>query len=231
MSTTTCIPLSEAEIERLKAIIKPGAARVKTYPEHWINGSDESLSYCHACAEMEVSRLRKEEPDGEYRVAGGYGTEGDSTPFCENCGKRLENTLTDYGCEEEVSHFLRYGFTPLCDDDCYSLDQCVMSRGWVCHENPDFDRHLRQYEIEDRREYFADFTRLCRMILALPEPTQRQLVKRDQAWRNIRRAGYRTSCQRRRQSYWWNEFVRWTPSTKGKDAFRLPQHPVQSLGS
>jgi len=154
--------ISEKDQEKLEALFNTGAARIPSEPEFWINGADGGLSYCLDCCEKEVEKLLKKDPDGGYTVDGGWETEGDSTPFCENCGKLLENILTDYGCEAEVKHFLSYGFDPKSDDDCWAMSEVIRARGWELWA-------YRIYRNEDEKQadadYFKDLYELCARIL------------------------------------------------------------------
>ena len=144
--------ISKSDQKKLETLFNAGAEKVESEPEHWISGADEGMSYCYDCAEKEVEQLLKKNPAGEYIVDGGWGIEGDSTPFCEICDKLLENTLTDYGCESEVDHFLDHGFDPKYDDDCRAMSEVISSKAWEPCENEDI-------------EYFANLHKLCGKIL------------------------------------------------------------------
>ncbi|OEU62402.1 MAG: hypothetical protein BA867_09635 [Desulfobacterales bacterium S5133MH16] len=154
--------LTEYEQEYLEKFFDDGSYRVESEPEHWIHGGDEGFSYCQKCCEKEVKRLTAENPAEEYSVDGGWKIEGDNTPYCEKCGKLLENTLTDYGCEVEIDHFLTNGFDVTSDLDRRSMSEVISSGGWE-----PFARQL--FKNEDEREntlnYFDDLHRLCRSIL------------------------------------------------------------------
>ncbi len=153
--------IPEVDREKIEKLFDEGANRVSSEPEHWIHNADEGLSYCYECCEKEVKRLLKENPDGEYCVDGGWGTEGDSTPFCEICGKLLENSLTDYGCESELEHFLAYGFD-LCDDNCRAMSEVIVGRGW----EPWKDQIYRnKFDKKSDLQYFTDLHKLCKQIL------------------------------------------------------------------
>lgn len=70
------------------------------YP-HWLGGqdADQGPSYCWECATKAVS-------DGRCAfVDGGWPQDSDGCCLCEDCGKLLDYTLTDYGLGEELSHF------------------------------------------------------------------------------------------------------------------------------
>ena len=154
--------ISESDQEKLERLFNAGRDRIPSEPEYWIHNADEGLSYCYDCCEKEVARLLKENPAGDYSVDGGWGTEGDSTPFCEICGKRLENTLTDYGGEEELDYFLENGFNPKSDDDCRSMAEVIDGRGWIPWE----DRLYKNQDDKDRDlKYFQNLHKLCRAIL------------------------------------------------------------------
>lgn len=142
--------------ERLEDLLKHTAARCKTTEEYWINGSDESLSYCEPCALKRIQELKKEHPSeaDEFCLDGGWGIEGDSTPFCETCGARLENHLTDYGAEQEFEHFLEHGCDLRSPDDCYSLLQAADSQMWTVGERFASDRDCQHQERIKRAELF-----------------------------------------------------------------------------
>ncbi len=144
--------ITKTERMRLGKIFSAGAVRVPEKCEYWIGGHDAGESYCFDCAEKKVAELFKKNPNGEYEVDGGWGTEGDYTPSCETCGHRLDNSLTQCGCEEEVRHFLCFGFSPNCDHDCCDMDKVLGSAGWDIY-------------FEKDKQYFDDFYKLCRIIL------------------------------------------------------------------
>ena len=85
--------ISEPDRKRLEKIFNAGADRVDEKPEDYINGADVSKSYCCDCAEKEIERLQKENPEEEYFIDGGWGLTGDSQEFCETCGAVLDNDL------------------------------------------------------------------------------------------------------------------------------------------
>ena len=158
--------LSDDECKLLEDFFNAGAALVESEPEYWVHGADEGESYCHKCCEKKVKGLLKKDPGGEYCVDGGWGVEGDSTPFCETCGKLLENTLTEAGAETEVDHFLEYGFDPESDDDRRAMSEVIRARGW----KPWLERRYRdEYEKKWDLQYFDDLHKVCRTILELFE--------------------------------------------------------------
>ena len=80
------------------------------YP-HWLGGdADQGPSYCHECAQKQV-----DSGNGEF-VDGGWPQDSDGSCHCEDCGRLLDYTLTDYGVGDELSHFkgirLRGKLTP-----------------------------------------------------------------------------------------------------------------------
>ena len=129
--------ISEPDRKRLEKLFDDGAARVDEWPEHWINGADEGISYCYECAGKEVERLTKENPGDEYFIDGGWGTEGDSQAYCETCGHILDNSFTQCACRGEVDHFLEYGFDINSDVDRLSMSKVIMSAGWESHNGED----------------------------------------------------------------------------------------------
>jgi hypothetical protein len=160
----TCNYIPEANREKLEKFFDEGANRVPSEPEHWIHGADEGLSYCFECCEKEVERLSKENPKKEYCVDGGWDIEGNSTPFCEGCGKLLENTLTDYGCESEVEHFLSYKFDLKSNDDRRAMSEVIAARGW----EPFVEQCYRdEYDKKSDLDYFDDLHKLCKIILGM----------------------------------------------------------------
>ena len=91
----------------------------------WISSGDgDGMIYCHDCCEKEVDKINKElvakgeiivDEDGEILhnegafVDGGWGSmEEDGCGFCYSCGVRLATSLTKYGVESEVDHFIEY---------------------------------------------------------------------------------------------------------------------------
>ena len=70
------------------------------YP-HWLGGEDvdQGPSYCFDCANKIVAAGKAEFVDG------GWPQDNDGCCHCEDCGRLLAYTLTDYGVEEELSHF------------------------------------------------------------------------------------------------------------------------------
>ena len=154
--------ISWADQEKLEALFDAGAARIPSEPEYWINGADGGVSYCFDCCELQVAKLLREDPDGVYEVDGGWewGLEGDYTPFCESCGKLLENSLTDGGCKDEVDHFLLNGFDPKSDDDCRAMSEVISSMGWEL-----WDYYSTEYKKQCAVEYFDKLHKLCERIL------------------------------------------------------------------
>lgn len=82
-------------ISPLQKLISPCADRYDVVPEHWIHEWDEGFSFCLECAEKKVAELLAAEPDEDYLVDGGWGSEGDSEAFCETCTRALDNAFTD----------------------------------------------------------------------------------------------------------------------------------------
>ena len=70
------------------------------YPR-WLSGygADQGLSFCTSCAEKRVAAGEAESVDG------GWPQDNDGCCHCEDCGRLLDYTLTDYGVTEEMGHF------------------------------------------------------------------------------------------------------------------------------
>ncbi|MEA1885069.1 MAG: hypothetical protein U9N62_11205 [Thermotogota bacterium] len=150
--------ISEKDQEKLFKMFEDGAQGIKValLPEHWAHGGDEGLSYCLKCCKKEVAQLRKEDPENkdDYYVDGGWGTEGDSIAFCETCEALLDNSLTDYGSEEEVRHFLEHGFDVNNEYDCYSMTRVICGHGWRPWDDKESDLN-----------FYEDLHKLCKRIL------------------------------------------------------------------
>jgi len=153
--------LTDDECDSLHDLFNAGAARINDEPEHWIGGADEGLSYCYKCAKKEVAKLLKKEPDAEYCVDGGWGSDSDGTPFCEICQKLLRASLTQYGCSSEVAHFTENGFNAQSDMDCYCMERVISSSGWRPYT---FDGE-ETYRTKEKEKYFKDLHALGRRIL------------------------------------------------------------------
>lgn len=87
----------DALLDRLNAI---AAIADVPYP-HWLGGdeADQGPSYCNDCAQKQVVAGNAEFVDG------GWPQENDGCCHCEDCGRLLDYTLTDYGVQAEMEHF------------------------------------------------------------------------------------------------------------------------------
>lgn len=119
----------------IKSMICDKAAQIETRPEYWINEDVASESWCRDCGEKRIQELLKDDPKGEYHLSGGYRSENDSQTFCNGCGARLDNSFTDYCCEEELEHFQSHGFDIKSTDDCYSLYEVLSASLWSGGKN------------------------------------------------------------------------------------------------
>jgi len=101
-------------VEAFEEWLRPVAAKAKTENLCWISTvtgySDEE--YCRDCADVKVAELISAgaDPEGTHVDGGWGGGQSDSPERCETCGIILETTLTDYGVEEELSHFSSNSF-------------------------------------------------------------------------------------------------------------------------
>jgi hypothetical protein len=61
-------------------------------PLHWITSYHPGdLSFCRNCAEKKISDLKKEQPEKEHILDGGWPTENDYPPTCATCGCGLDH--------------------------------------------------------------------------------------------------------------------------------------------
>lgn len=121
---------SEGVTQRLVSdVIDPIALKSNAAPDHWIGGYDEGFSFCRACADKKIRRLKKDNPGQEYYLDGGWATEGDSQASCETCHRTLDNSFTTYACQSEIDHFRESDWV-LNPSDCLSLQNILGSYGW-----------------------------------------------------------------------------------------------------
>ncbi len=156
MSKKTIYWLTDGEQKRLKDFSADGCENFHCEEEHWIYGRDKGESYCYGCAKKRVDELLKENPEGEFEVDGGWSREGDSVPFCDECGVRLWNDFTFEACEMELEHFDADGFDVNSEEDCDSLFRMISACGWGNKK----DRE------GSRKGYYSRMHKLGRKILA-----------------------------------------------------------------
>ena len=79
-------------------------AKNPTEEPHWLNsdttGQSEAV-YCRSCAEAKAH--------GDQFVDGGWSSESDSRRWCEECGKELRVSPTDYAANDELAHWHEHG--------------------------------------------------------------------------------------------------------------------------
>jgi hypothetical protein len=106
---------------------------------HWINGYDESFSYCKKCGEEEVRRLKKDNPEKDFCLDGGWDWQRNDVPtHCEICRKDLTFTPTHFCVEQEYETWEEYGFEK---SDAFLLSQII--------------------DNEDLRKDFPEIDRIC----------------------------------------------------------------------
>lgn len=119
-------PLPAEARAEIEDFIHSHAANAEVRPEcHWFSGDepgwphDAGQEFCGECAEAILDLFYEEYPelderyeDGEIDRAardivldGGWSTDHDSLPYCDECGCQLNGSLTDYGVEQELEHF------------------------------------------------------------------------------------------------------------------------------
>lgn len=155
------VDLTVEECDRVDAYLAAAARRIEAVDEHWIHGSDEGASYCLECANKKVAELLEIDPNGRYAADGGWGCEGDHTIFCAGCGKLLSNALTDFGCRQELDHFLTNGLHVESDEDCRAVSEVISASGWT---------HFvlsgeSEADASERRDFYSDLHLLGRAIL------------------------------------------------------------------
>ncbi|APW37669.1 hypothetical protein RD110_11075 [Rhodoferax koreense] len=104
----------DTKMQRCLEFLRPIAlpAEKKADHAHWIAARnadpEQGEDYCRACCQKEVDRLNAENPDGEYLVDGGWGSESDTSGVCSGCGEPLHVGLTEHGVSSELEHFERH---------------------------------------------------------------------------------------------------------------------------
>jgi hypothetical protein len=104
---------------------------------HWINGYDESFSYCEKCGEKKARRLKKGNPGKDFRLDGGWDWQENDVPtYCESCGKPLTFTPTHFCVEQEYEEWKNSG---LVKSDAFLLSQIIDDEG-LREDFPEMDR-------------------------------------------------------------------------------------------
>lgn len=90
---------------------------------YWISlGYGDGEEFCYDCCQEEVDKINKKlglEDKSVYNracVDGGWGIDRDSSSWCDSCGIRLDSSLTQYGVECEIDHFLENKITKIDND-------------------------------------------------------------------------------------------------------------------
>lgn len=139
---------------------------------HWISmGDGDEFNFCYNCCKKEVDKINKEliakgeisvDEDGDIRfddgafVDGGWGSiEEDGGAFCEGCGVRLEATLTKYGVESEVDHFIDH-FSDYDGSEISNGQLIDLQKIFECSEYWNFSK-----------EYERDIIRLTNIVLSI----------------------------------------------------------------
>jgi len=141
---------------------------------HWVSsGYGDGFVYCFECCDKEVEKVNKEliakgeividedgdicAGDGAFVDGGWSGIEEDGCAFCEGCNKRLEVSLTQYGVESEVDHFIEYFFDDKNEVTEITNDQMIELHGiFECCGYNDFDK-----------KYERDLLRLAKIVLSI----------------------------------------------------------------
>ncbi len=125
------------DVEGLRTFIAEHAkGATDPLPAHWVHGAgdlkkgeSEGTNYCLACCEKRVAEILAAHPGAvdDVDVDGIGRTEHDSPPYCETCGAKLDASLTDYGVDQEIEHFITCGIKPDGADDWYDLDNALIN--------------------------------------------------------------------------------------------------------
>jgi hypothetical protein len=154
--------LTQEQIDKCTKLFEEGASRVKTWPDHWIHyfgdSIDYSIDYCYECAKKHIEVLRKEYPDEEFVIDGGWGSESDGFVFCEDCGRLLDTSVL--GCDDELAYFMEYGIEG--DLNLYSMNEVINSGGW---DLPTGRTWRNDRERESKVRYYKDLHEVCREFL------------------------------------------------------------------
>jgi hypothetical protein len=105
---------------------------------YWIGGSnDQSLSFCKKCGKKEVKRLKKENPDGDFWLDGGWDFQENDVPtYCDACSKDLTFTPTNFCVEQEYEVWQDRGFSKR---DTFLLSQIIDDDDF-CKKYPELER-------------------------------------------------------------------------------------------
>ena len=139
--------LVEAETFLEPHVVRPRQA-------YWLGNSDEQgMSFCRCCADRRVAETNAplrvaqglpplpdcdsdgdpieddfdahDTPGAIFRDGGWEAHQSEYSVACEDCGRQLCYSLTDYGVEEETEHFLAHGVTAVDPDDVYEITRMV----------------------------------------------------------------------------------------------------------
>lgn len=122
----------------VRAHAEPFAATVKDC--YWINtpNGDLGLEYCYDCGSKMIENLRSEDVDNaqDYILDGGWCISHDHTVACNECGVRLNGSLTDYGASEELTHYVCEGIHSFSPEIAYDISELIDHYDWQ-NENSD----------------------------------------------------------------------------------------------
>lgn len=132
----------ESYIGMIVNIIEPKYIKAPTHPNpYWIRGSDDGDDYCDGCIDDAVSKAKKanvgDTDADDITRDGGWAQEKDTSSFCATCGVKLNYTLTDYGAQKEIEHFIEAldkvnGIVDLSEDESEGLTEALsVAECWI----------------------------------------------------------------------------------------------------
>lgn len=100
---------------------------------YWVaDGNDDGNDggvYCRDHAVVAVAKA-----GGDAILDGGWSLESDGCRHCETCSRVLQYSLTNYGIDSEISHFLGNQPTkPLGEEEAYHIERILCA----APDNPD----------------------------------------------------------------------------------------------
>lgn len=116
--------MSADRLEELLALFEPFARRADPWPIHWVSGGDAGPDWCRPCCKAIAKHARRTREYPYATVDGGWDfrRESDTPSWCAGCGRLLGYSLSHYGLQEEIRHWLEDADpTRLSTDQAYEV--------------------------------------------------------------------------------------------------------------